>query len=94
MYNNNFRFDATDVTAEDFDERALEMLKQFPTNEAVYLVEQLIVCEPILNSDIEHIFSADEALRRSEQASISDVCHEKLARSYSSAWSYFREHNY
>ncbi|GMT00416.1 hypothetical protein PENTCL1PPCAC_22590, partial [Pristionchus entomophagus] len=36
-------FDATDVTSEDFDERALEMLKQFPTSEAVYLIEQLIL---------------------------------------------------
>ncbi|GMR53480.1 hypothetical protein PMAYCL1PPCAC_23675 [Pristionchus mayeri] len=35
-------FDATDVTSEDFDERALEMLKQFPKEEAVYLIEQLI----------------------------------------------------
>ncbi|GMT28235.1 hypothetical protein PFISCL1PPCAC_19532, partial [Pristionchus fissidentatus] len=36
-------FDEADCTLEDFDERALEMLKQFPTSEAVYLIEQLIL---------------------------------------------------
>ena len=65
-------YDAGFLTPEDVDDRAIEMLRSFPVNEAVFLIKELEVfyCDDFSKFAIVSAFAT---VRCAEQATVSDV---------------------
>lgn len=72
-------FDSGYMTADDVDERAVEMMNSFPEDQARYIVEQLRVCpsEVVGSAPLDQrlFFPGIKTVWSAEQGTVPDVAH-------------------